>query len=84
MGRRSGEAPAVQITGEPRSYQMLRPEFSNSDRRRGVGCSNGDLTPMPYSALPGSWPEQSPTRRIMVRIEDEYFGADSISVSMVP
>jgi hypothetical protein len=37
-----------------------------------------------YSGRPDVCPGQSPTRRIMVRIEEEYFGAFTISVSMVP
>ena len=37
-----------------------------------------------YSAFPGaSCPGQSPTRRIIVRIDDEYFGALTIRFSMV-
>jgi len=31
----------------------------------------------PYGALPCSWLGQPPVRRITVKIEDEYFGADS-------
>ena len=38
----------------------------------------------PYNGRPDVCPGQSPTRRIMVRIEDEYFGMLTISVSMVP
>src|SRR5258708_4676323 len=36
-----------------------------------------------YSAFPLSWPGQSPIRRIMMRIEEEYFGAGWIKVWMV-
>src|SRR3954447_695860 len=42
------------------------------------------MTSESYSAFVGVCPGHSPTRRIMIRLEEEYFGADLISVWMVP